>query len=352
MNEILKQRVGVDISKLTFNATICKSDHLGNLTFIERAKSFGNDKSGFNQMIKWFRKNCDKNVETRFAMEATGVYHEALAYFLDHLGLKLSIILPNKVKNYAKCLNVKGKTDKSDAKIIARMSTEQQLDLWEPPAEIYRKLRSLTRQHQMLMINRTMFKNYIESVEHSEYVNRFVLKQHSKMVTTIDKQIELCDKEIKAVIDSDEFLKAKIDKLISIKGVGLLTSAIVVAETQGFANITSRKQLASYAGLDVVQKESGTSVLGKTRISKKGNSHIRRAMYLPSLSASSYNPEMRNFYLRVCEGKTVKKIGVIAVARKLLLLMFTLWKRDEVYIDRHSGDWERSLPSSIGASLE
>jgi len=351
MNEILKQRVGIDVSKLTFNATICKSDILGNLTFVETNKSFKNDTSGFNQMIKWFRKNCDKKIEVRFAMEATGVYHEMLAYALHHLSLKVSVILPNKVKNYAKCLNVKGKTDKSDAKVIARMSTEQQLDLWVPPAKTYRILRSLTRQHQTLIISMTIFKNHIESVEHSEYSNSFVLKQHLKMVAAIEKQMKQCDKEIKDLIDSDEFLKAKIDILLSIKGIGILTAAIVVAETQGFNNITSRKQLASYAGLDVVQRESGTSVLGKSRISRKGNSHLRRAMYFPSLSAITHNPEMKNFYERVCKDKAVKKIGVIAVARKLLLLMFTLWKKDEVYKDRYSGDWELSLPSSIGASI-
>lgn len=130
MNRILKQRVGIDISKLSFNATICKSDSLGDLTFVETNKSFDNKTIGFNQLIKWVRKDCDKSVETRFAMEATGVYHEALAFFLHNLDLKLSVILPNKVKNYAKCLNVKVKTDKSDAKVIARMSAEQQLDLW------------------------------------------------------------------------------------------------------------------------------------------------------------------------------------------------------------------------------
>lgn len=350
MNKILKQSVGIDISKCTFNATICKSDSFGNLAFIDASQPFTNNKTGFNQLVKWVRRNCDKEVESIFAMEATGVYHEMLAFYLHRIKLKLSVILPNKVKNYAKCLNVKVKTDKSDAKIIARMGGEQQLGLWSPPAAIYLKLRSLTRLHQTLIVNKTTFENYIEAVKHSEYSNSFVLKQHSNMVALIKKQIEQCDKQTKKVIDSDDFLKAKIDKLTSIKGIGILSASIVVAETQGFANITSRKQLASYAGLDVTQRQSGTSVMGRSRISKKGNSHIRKALYIPSLSAVRHNREMRNFYQRLVKNKAVKKIGVVAVERKLLLLMYTLWKKDEVYMDKTFGDCEINFPSSMGVS--
>lgn len=100
-----------------------------------------------------------------------------------------------------------------------------------PPAEIYQKLRSLTRLHQTLIVNKTTFGNYIESVKHSEYSDSFVLKQHSKMVALIAKQILECGHQIKVVIDSDEFLKSKIDKLTSIKGIGILSAATVVAET-------------------------------------------------------------------------------------------------------------------------
>lgn len=173
--------------------------------------------------------------------------------------------------------------------------------------------------------------NHIESISHSPDVDSFILKSYNKSKNLITKQIVDCKKKITEVIQSDSFLNDKMKKLMSIKGVGLISAITVVAETQGFANITNRKQLASYAGLDVVERQSGTSVFGKSRISKKGNSHIRRILYMPAMSASISNEEFKRFYNRVNEGKKYKKIGLVALERKILLLMFTLWKKDEMY---------------------
>ena len=122
---------------------------------------------------------------------------------------------------------------------------------------------------------------------------------------------------------------------MTIKGVGLLTVAIIVGETQGFSMIENRKQLTSYAGYDVVQKQSGTSLNGKTRISKKGNSHIRAALHMPSFVYIKYNKAVKMNYERINEQKQSKMIGVIAIQRKLLTLMYTLWKTDQVYNENY-----------------
>ena len=113
------------------------------------------------------------------------------------------------------------------------------------------------------------------------------------MIKVIEKQILECKKEIQEVINSETELSEKVEKLVEIKGVGILTIATVIAETQGFEHFKSVKQLVSYTGLDVVQRESGTSIKGKTRISKKGNKYIRRALYMPSIVACRYNENLR-----------------------------------------------------------
>ncbi|HAD13144.1 MAG TPA: IS110 family transposase, partial [Saprospirales bacterium] len=102
-------------------------------------------------------------------------------------------------------------------------------------------------------------------------------------------------------------------------------------ETDGFALFKNKAQLVSFAGYDVVQRESGTSVKGTTRISKKGNSYIRRALYFPALTAVKYEPQFKDFYQRVFEKSFIKMKGYVAVQRKLLVLIYTLYKKEEPY---------------------
>ncbi|MVN23540.1 transposase [Mucilaginibacter sp. HMF7410] len=99
------------------------------------------------------------------------------------------------------------------------------------------------------------------------------------------------------------------------------------------SSLTAPSNLSSYAGYDVVQRESGTSIKGKTKISKKGNRYIRNALYFPAMVACRYNPVLKENYLRIIQKKTSKMIGQVAIQRKLLALMYTLWKNDTEFIE-------------------
>ena len=114
-----------------------------------------------------------------------------------------------------------------------------------------------------------------------------------------------------------------------------MTALKVLSETNGFILFKNIRQLISYAGLDVIENESGT-YKGRTKISKKGNAKLRTALYLPAMSASRYNIGLKKFYDRINDGKKVKKQGVIAVMRKLLILIYTLWKKEEEYIEDYN----------------
>lgn len=128
----------------------------------------------------------------------------------------------------------------------------------------------------------------------------------------------------------DPYLADKIEKITSIPGIRFLSAIAIIAETNGFILIQNAKQLVSYAGLDVVHNSSGLKT-GKSRISKRGNKYIRLALYMPALSASKYINQLKQFYDRVNEKNSCKKIGLIGVARKLLVLVYTLWKNDEYF---------------------
>ena len=110
-----------------------------------------------------------------------------------------------------------------------------------------------------------------------------------------------------------------------------MTAITIIAETNGFELITHKSQLVSYAGYDVVERQSGTSVYGKTRISKKGNSHIRRCLYFPALSVVKYNKEFNDLFVRVRDRTQIKMKGYVAVQRKLLVLIYTLYKTNQPY---------------------
>jgi len=137
--------------------------------------------------------------------------------------------------------------------------------------------------------------------------------------------------EIHKLIDQQPEIKERIDKIDKIEGVGFITIVSIIAETNGFAIIDNQKQLTSYAGLDVVHNESGLKK-HKTSISKKGNKHLRRSLYMPALTACRYNQKLKELYIRLTIKKNNKKIALIAVARKLLLLIYTIWKKNVDYI--------------------
>lgn len=332
MDHLFKQCVGIDISKSTFSACVLKY-FVSTKEESSEVVTFVNSKSGFNQFLKWSRKYLSKEVPAAFLMEATGIYYESLAYHLHRLNLKVIVILPNKAKYYAKSLNVKTKNDSMDARVLAIMGCMQKLQTWTPPKTIYRELRALTRFNAYLKKNKTALSNNLEALNNSQEPMPSVVKSYKKLIQDIDDAISKNVKEIESLIEHGEELYLKIKKVGTIKGVSFMTIAIILAETQGFELVNSRKQLASYAGFDVVERQSGSSVNGKSHISKKGNSRIRAALYFPAMTATRFNVPLKEDYDRIiAKHPDHKMIGMTAIQRKLLLLIYTLWKKNEEFI--------------------
>ena len=332
MDTIIKQCYGIDISKLDFS--VCLSSELtsGN-TLFSKVEKFANNRQGFNQFLKWSRKVGSASPESFFVMEATGIYYENLAYHLHKLKKSVCVLLPNKVKHFAKSLNIVSKNDLIDARILAHLGIERRLDLWPRPSTLFKELRDLTRLCGDLKKERTVFSNRNEIVKYGVNIHPLVKRTNDKILKELGKQIDKCEDEIYKVLHKEKWLSDKVTKLLSIKGIGLTSIAIILAETQGFSLITSRKQLASYAGYDVVERQSGTSVKGRTRISKRGNSRIRACMHFPAMVASRFNSDLKEDYQRIIKNKPSKMIGITALQRKLLLLTYTLWKKDEYYLE-------------------
>lgn len=330
MDQRISQCVGIDISKENFTACVCCRLNTGEEQ-LSGVRDFKNLQSGFNQLVKWSRKITEPSLDTIFVMEATGVYYENLAHHLHKLKQPVCVLLPNKVNHFAKSLNVKTKTDTVDARIIARMGAERTLARWEPPHPLFKQLRDLTRGYAELMKERTVFTNRLEALKSGHEPLTVIIKSHKAIIKKLDEQLVKFKNEIEKLMYSEKWLAEKVKKVLSIKGVGLMTVAVILAETQGFEFVQNSRQLCSYAGYDVVQRESGSSVSGKTRISKKGNSWIRAALHFPALVASRHNSTMKKTYERINNRNQYKMVGATAIQRKILVLIYTLWKNDTVF---------------------
>ena len=213
------------------------------------------------------------------------------------------------------------------------MGLERKLPVWRAPDSTLRELKSLTRERSQYQKEKVKALNQLHAYNSAYRINKKIISRTKKKIKFFEKMILEIEEHIDLLIEKSEELSNKIEKIVTIPGVRKVSAVTVIAETNGFALIKNAKQLVSYAGLDVVQKQSGTSINKKTRISKKGNSHIRKALYMPALSASS-RKYFKTFYEKVNDQKACKKIGVIAVEQKLLKLIYSLWKSEEVFDSR------------------
>ena len=280
--------------------------------------------------MDWINKKL-KGSTASFVMESTGVYHEHLAYYLKGKGEAVHIVLASKAKHYLQSLGYRSKTDKMDAKGLAMMGLEQSLDLWEPGSKQLLKLRSLTRQLEMLQDHRTAFINQLEAASHSAVMHSEVLKSIQSMIREIGKQITKLEKKIEELVLSDDYLSRKFTLFTNLKGVGLMTFAVLASETNGFALFKNQRQLVCYAGYDILQNESGKRI-GKTRISKKGNTHIRRILHMAAWGVvRNKSGTFPSLYQRVYDRTGIKMKGYVAVQRKLLSIIYALWKNDEAF---------------------
>ncbi len=333
--KVNKQVVGIDISKDSFYACY-KIKYDNQQVVIKGIKSFDNTYKDFIIFLDWCKKrNKTSEIKPIFVMEATGVYYEELAYFLNQKEKTLSIQLAQKIKYFAKSCNLKTKTDKVDSKMIAEFGIEKNLtgtDLWTPPSKEFKLLRDLSRERSSLKKAETSAKLQLHAMRYSHEKNETVVAMKEKQISFYKEQVKEVEKEMRDLVKKDKKLFEKIKKVQTIKGVGFITIITVLTEVNGFILFKNIPQLISYAGLDVVEKESGT-IVGKTKISRKGNAHLRTALYMPAVSAIQYNKELRSFNERIMKNKTLKKQGIVAVMRKILILIYTLWNTDQVYIE-------------------
>ncbi len=341
---------GLDIGKEKFHVCFGGIDKGADFT-IKASRNFDNNESGIKAFFAWLNKHLAKyNPENllpfQLLMETTGVYHEQVCLSAYQAGLPVCVEVASRVKKYLQMIGQYSKTDKLDARGICQMACERKMKRWKPFSAKIMDIRSALRHRKSLINNKTRLTNQLHALGHSAYTSKEVKKSIQRLIKVMDKQVDEMEKLINDLYQADTKLCNRLHPIIdSVKGVGLITVLTIVAETNGFAEVYSAKQLASYAGYDIIDNQSG-SMNKPSRISKRGNVRIRQVMYMAAVSLiNSKSGPIYEFYLRVKKkNPKIYKIGNVAVQRKLLILVYTLFKNETSYDPEYHLKQQKNSP--------
>jgi transposase len=305
--------VGIDVAKEKVDVALRVSS--GKV----KTKVVANKAAGFEALRAWLAKHGVQRAHV--CMEATGVYWEAIAQDLADHGFAVSVVNPKQIKSCGETLGVRSKTDQIDAKLIAEFCAKLNPPLWQPPSASVRRLRALVARRDALVELRTQESNRLEvtsvdSVRHSI----------EQTLAHVEHQIAQIEAQIRKDIDDDPTLKAQRDLLDTIPAVGEATIPRLLSHFGGTLRFASARQAVAYAGLDVRKHESGSSVRGKTRMSKKGHSDIRAGLYMPAIVAKNRTAWGKAFAKRLLAAGKEPMLVVGALMRKILVIAYGVLK--------------------------
>ena len=307
MNKGIKY-FGLDISHLVFDVT----DSEGNYY------QFKNSLSGFKKFLKHL------DLTSHCVMEATGYYHYKLAYYLLENSVKVSVENPLSVKRFIQMKLAKVKTDKSDAKAICEYGTKNELPLYNALTDVQSECLQLFRLLDNYLKKRTQTKNKKHGEEVLGIPSKYVYQSLKRDLKHLDKEIKGIEVRLLELVKQDQ--QQQLTLLKSIPGMGVKTALFLIVVTDGFKKFESASQLCSYVGITPTIRESGSSIRGRSRISKVGNKKLRNLLFLCAFSACKHNKACREIYERIVNKGKSKKLALIAVTNKLLKQAFAIAK--------------------------
>lgn len=309
--------LGIDISKSKIDLTLFH--HTKKLH-----KVYPNDASGFQQLAAWLAKRGISQLHA--CLEATSSYGEPLALFLHDSGHLVSIVNPARIKGFAQAELARNKNDRLDSAIIGRFCLSQKPPLWTPPAAEISLLQGLLRRLETLEQMRQMEANRREAYARKAEIAASL----ERIIESLAAEIETVKGLIREHIDEHPELKKKEELLKSIPGIGSLTAAWLLSQIN-LKEHKSARQAAAHAGVTPQQKRSGSSVRGKTTLSKIGDACLRKKLYMPAIVAKNHNPIIKAFCERLKErGKHNLEI-VGAAMRKLVHIAFGVLKSQKPF---------------------
>ncbi|WP_259225222.1 IS110 family transposase [Salinibacter ruber] len=318
--------VGIDVSKASLEIALIRSEEDD-----FASKTVSNTEDGFDELLNWIETQADVRLEenpeqVHVCLEASGDYQRPAARFLQKRGLTVSIVNPLRTSAYAESQLSRSKTDKVDARLLARFCRREEPSPWEPAPSEQKSLKEMTRGLEQLKKERDRLKNQIRQSE-----NPTVTSSLGSVLESINEQIDQLEDQVDKHVESTDTLARNRDLLETIPGIGSTTAALVLAELGDHERFECARQAAAYAGLTPSHHESGSSVHRKPRLSKVGNSRLRRALYFPAIAALRCNAAVEALGDRLAERGKEKMVIIGAAMRKLLHICYGVLKNQSSF---------------------
>jgi len=309
--------IGIDVSKKTLDVCAICDDRI-------RKKAFSNTESGFNKLIAW--TSMLELVEPHFCLEATGYYSEPIADFLFNSGYKVSIVNPLPIKAFRTSKLIRQKTDRSDAEVIARFCLQNNPRLWKPKKQSSKELHEINSRLDSLKKELNRLINLLER----RYTNEIVKRSINEELDFIKNQIKALENEADQLITQDKELQRNFEIITSIKGVGSKLAFAILADAD-FEKFQNSRQYAAFVGVTPSHFESGTSVKGRSRISRIGSSNLRKILYMNALVVKKCNENFADFVNRLQKKGKSAKVIIVAIMRKLMNIIYGMLKNNQKF---------------------
>ncbi len=316
--------LGIDVAKAKLDCAL-----LDPATDKRRNKSVDNDAAGFKALAEWLAKYSVALHDVHAILEATGVYHEAVALWLADAGVTVSIANPAQVKDFARGLAVRTKTDGVDSIVLARYGALLRPQPWTPPPLAVRELKAYLARLEALETDLRRELNRQEKAAVSG-VPDAVKQSLDDHLTILRKAITTLQAAIDDHIDRHPDLKADRERLQSIPAVGAKTANRMLAVLKS-RSFKSAEQAAAFLGLVPVEHQSGSSVLKRPRLSRNGDAKTRAVLYMAAMVAVRFNPDIKALYERLCAKGKAKMAAIGAAMRKLVHICFGVLKHQQNY---------------------
>ncbi len=304
------QFVGIDIAAETF--AVAYQD----VTTGERGQlALEQTPRHYRQLVKSLTRLAPA-AQTQVVMEATGNYWLALAFHLHQAGFIVSVLNPSQAHHFAAAHLRRTKTDAVDAELLCRLAQTLHPDAWTPPPPICEQLQQRLARREDLLHMRTQERNRLHALQRHPHAEPHLLRGLREHIRYLQRQIDQLDAEIEDLLLGDHPWAAAVRRLLTIKGISIITTAAILATTHAFARCDTPEQAAAYAGLAPHASDSGKRH-GQRSVGG-GNDFLRRTLYMAAGSAVRFNPPVKVFYDRLLQRGKLKKVARTAAARKLL----------------------------------
>lgn len=308
----------------------------------EVARSFANTAAGHKELKRYLTRAASR---VRVGLESTGLYGLDVALFLQaDSRIEVMVANPRAVKDFAKALLQRSKSDPVDAWVLAEYAARMPFQPWQPPSSSALAVTALARRIHALTESATREKNRLHALSATGTSLKVLVADLKRSLQAIARSQARLTRECRKIIAADGLLEGRFRLLLSLPGVGETSALQLLGELALLPADAEVRQWVAYAGLDPCTCSSGSSLAKRPRISKVGNRHLRRALYMPALTAACHHAAFASYYRRLQERGKCKMVALVAVMRKLLHATFGMFKHGARF------DASRAFPATAAAA--